>query len=142
MILIDTNVVSETWRPQPSFVVLTWLDAQTKDALFLCTPVLAELRFGAERLPPGSKRDRLRARIDELEAGYRDRVLPFDIGAASAFGVIGAQRERNGRRMEPVDAMIAAIAVAHGMKLATRDATDFADIGLDVINPFEAIVDR
>lgn len=142
MILIDTNVVSETWRPQPSFVVLAWLDAQTKDSLYICTPVLAELRFGSERLPLGSKRDRLRARIDALEAGYKDRILPFDIEAASAFGVIGAQRERVGRRMEPVDAMIAAIAVAHGMKLATRDTSDFGDIGLEVINPFEAIVDR
>jgi len=84
----------------------------------------------------------LSARINVLEAGYKDRILPFDIEAASAFGIIGAQRERAGRRMEPVDAMIAAITVAHGMKLATRDTSDFADIGLEVINPFEAIVDR
>lgn len=69
-------------------------------------------------------------------------MLSFGTAAAAAFGVIGAQRERLGRRIEPVDAMIAAIAIAHGMKLATRDTNDFTDIGLDLINPFEAIVGR
>ena len=141
MILLDTNVVSETWRPQPSRVVLAWLDAQPKDTLYLCTPVLAELRFGAERLPSGPKKDRLTARIHSLEAGYFDHIRTFDIEAASAFGRIGAQRERAGRRMEPLDAMIAAIALANGLKLATRDTDGFADIGLDVINPFELAVD-
>lgn len=142
MILLDTNIVSETWRPQPSPVVRAWLDAQAADQLFLCTPVLAELLFGAERLVAGSKKDRLIARIAKLQAGFEDRILAFDIDAAAAFGRIAAQREQAGRRMEPLDAMIAAIAVAHGMKVATRDTSDFADIGLDVINPFEAIVDR
>ncbi|MDP2410139.1 MAG: PIN domain-containing protein [Pseudolabrys sp.] len=142
MILLDTNVVSETWRPKPSLAVVTWLDAQPGDSLHLCTPVLAELHFGAQRLPTGSKRDRLIARIELLEKGYGDRMLSFGTAAAAAFGVIGAQRERLGRRIEPVDAMIAAIAIAHGMKLATRDTNDFTDIGLDLINPFEAIVGR
>lgn len=142
MILLDTNVVSEAWRPQPSRFVLAWLDAQPKDTLYLCTPVLAELRFGAERLPPGPKKDRLAARIDLLEAeGFKDRILTFDAAAASAFGRIGARRELAGRRMEPLDAMIAAIASTHDMMLATRDTNDFANIGLDVINPFEAMAD-
>jgi predicted nucleic acid-binding protein len=142
LILLDTNVVSETWRPQPSRTVQAWLDAQPKDTLYLCTPVLAELRFGAARLPPGSKKDRLTVRIDLLEAGYMDHIRTFDIESASAFGIIGARRELAGRRMEPLDAMIAAIALTNGLKLATRDTDGFADIGLDVINPFEAIVDR
>jgi predicted nucleic acid-binding protein len=143
LILLDTNVVSETWRPQPSPAVLTWLDGQARETLYICTPVLAELRFGAERLPPGARKDRLNARIDRLEAeGFKDRILTFDVAAAFAFGRIGAQRERAGRRMEPMDALIGAIALTHGLTLATRDTADFADIGLDVINPFEAVVDR
>jgi hypothetical protein len=142
LILLDTNVVSETWRPQPSPTVLAWLDVQAAEDLFLCTPVLAELRFGAERLPAGSKKDRLGARIHSLEAGYNNRILSFDLAAASAFGRIGAQRERSGRRMEPLDAMIAAIALANGLKLATRDTNDFTDIGLDLIDPFQMAVER
>ena len=41
MILLDTNVVSETMRPDPSVNVRGWLDAQRSEDLFLCVPVLA-----------------------------------------------------------------------------------------------------
>lgn len=143
MILLDTNVVSEPWRQTPSPAVVAWLDSQPADSLYLCTPVIAELRFGAERLAAGSRKDRLLDRIELLEnEGFQGRIFAFDLAAAAAFGRIGASRERVGRRMEPVDAMIAAIAISHGMKLATRDTNDFADIGLDVINPFEAVAAR
>jgi predicted nucleic acid-binding protein len=143
LILLDTNVVSEPWRQTPSPAVVAWLDSQPADSLYLCTPVIAELRFGAERLAAGSRKDRLLDRIELLEnEGFQGRIFAFDLAAATAFGRIGASRERVGRRMEPVDAMIAAIAISHGMKLATRDTNDFADIGLDVINPFEAVAAR
>lgn len=83
------------------------------------------------------------ALINQVEvSGFRARILPFDVAAAAAFGRVGAQREKSGRRMEPVDAMIAAIALSNGMTLATRDVADFAEIGLNVINPFEVAVSR
>ena len=143
MILLDTNVVSELWRPQSSPTVRAWLDMQDNTSLFICTPVLAELRFGAERLPEGRRKDVLIALINQVEvSGFRGRILPFDVAAAAVFGRVGAQRERSGRRMEAVDAMIAAIALSNGMTLATRDVADFAEIGLNVINPFEVAVSR
>lgn len=143
MILLDTNVVSEPWRLQPSGAVRTWLDAQDASTLYLCTPVLAELRFGAERLPRDARRRRLDENIDRLHVYvFRDRILPFDIAAAFEFGRVGALRERMSRRMEPLDAMIAAIALAHDFKLATRDIDDFTDLDLELINPFEASVER
>jgi predicted nucleic acid-binding protein len=139
LILLDTNIISESWRQSPGHVVVAWLDNQATDSLYLCTPVMAELRFGAERLSAGFRRDRLLTRIELLEnEGFQGRILDFDLAAAAAFGRIGAQRERIGRRMEPVDAMIAAIAISRGMQLATRDTGDFADIGLELINPFIA----
>jgi predicted nucleic acid-binding protein len=36
------------------------------------------------------------------------------------------------------NACTAAIALVHRAEIATRDTNDFADIGLTVINPFEA----
>lgn len=143
MILLDTNVVSEPWRPQPSTAVLSWLDAQDESSLYICTPVLAELRFGAERLPSGARKRRLDDQIGLLETkGFSDRILDFDIAAARAFGKIGAEREKVGRRMEPLDAMIAAIALARGLKIATRDEFDFSNIGIELINPFKVATVR
>ncbi len=100
MILLDTNIVSESWRPQPSGAVIAWLEAQPFNSLYVCAPVLAELRFGAERLDAGIRRDRVRASIDHLEYdGYRGRILFLDGPAAMEFGRLAAQRERAGRRM-------------------------------------------
>ena len=39
--------------------------------------------------------------------------------------------------MATADAVIAATALAQRASLATRDVADFADIGLDVINPWD-----
>ena len=137
MILLDTNVVSEHLRPRPVSVVLDWIDAQPAATLYICTPVLAELRFGAERLQAGRKQTRLRAAIDRIESDFfGGRILTFDAAAAAEYGRLTAKRERMGRRMELMDALIAAIALAQGANLATRDVADFADLGIEVVNPF------
>ena len=53
MILIDTNVVSEPWKPAPDARVLAWLDAQAIETLFLSAVTVAELRFGIAAMPEG-----------------------------------------------------------------------------------------
>ena len=135
--LLDTNVISEMWRPRPNPTVAEWLDAQPADRLYICAPVLAEIRFGIERLPDGPRKAFLADRWTDLAIkGYRGRVLDFDLAAAAHYGAITAHREKRGRRLEPIDAMIAAVALAHGMPLVTRDTNDFLDIGLQLIDPF------
>ncbi len=49
MIVLDTNVISELWRIEPDSNVLTWIDAQMVETLYLSTITVAELRFGLER---------------------------------------------------------------------------------------------
>ena len=139
MILLDTNVVSEGWRPRPDPRVVAWLNAQPANSIYLCTPVFAELRYGIEGLDATPRKDRLRAWVDRLETEvYPGRILPLDLMATHKFGRLSAHREKIGRRMEPMDALIAAIALANRMALATRSMNDFADLGLDLINPFGA----
>ena len=137
--LLDTNVISEMWRARPDVRVTTWLNAKNFDQLFICTPVLAEIRSGIERLDAGPRRQYLeRMAGDLIETVYRNRILDFDIDAALIFGRISAQRQRSGRRIELLDGMIAATALANRMPLVTRNVHDFSDIGLDVIDPFSA----
>jgi predicted nucleic acid-binding protein len=143
MIILDTNVVSEAFRAAPSTVVRTWLDAQTTTDLFLCTPVLAELRYGIERLPASARRENLELLLSNVESELFDnRILPFDRASACEFGRLQAQRAGIGRPMATMDALIAAIAISHHMAVATRDVVDFASLGLDLINPFEPAAAR
>ena len=143
MILLDTNVISEAFRIAPSAAVQAWLDAQTPADLFLCAPVLAELRYGIERLAAGARRAGLEQALSNVESDlFDDRVLPFDRTSAYEFGRVLARRASVGRPIATMDAMIAAIALSHRMAVATRDVIDFDDLGLNVINPFEPAAAR
>ena len=51
--LLDTNVVSEATRPQPSAMVLDWIAAQDGESLFISAITLGELRRGALFLAAG-----------------------------------------------------------------------------------------
>ena len=138
MILLDTNIVSDTYQPYPNLSVRNWLAAQRPVDLFICAPVLAELRYGAERLPDGGRRRRLEDWISKLEKdGFLDRILSFDQGAAMEFGKIFHRRKIAGRPMGVMDALIAAIARANGAAVATRDVDDFSNLDFEVVNPFE-----
>jgi predicted nucleic acid-binding protein len=137
MILLDTNVISENFRVNPNRLVLDWINSQAEGNLYLCAPVIAELRFGAERLAPGRKQTNLLAALNQAENYFSGRILPFDIAALAAYSRLMVKREQMGRRIELMDALIAAIALTNGAAVATRDTQDFADLGVNLINPFE-----
>jgi len=141
MILLDTNIVSENFRPQPNPAVVLWVDSQPTGSLYICTPVLAELRFGLEKLPTGQRKDALQTAIDRIENDYfRGRILALDINAAAEYGRLAASRQRIGRPIQQMDGLIAAIASINRLTIATRNTRDFADLGLDMVNPFELTI--
>lgn len=137
MILLDTNVISEATKAFPNRSVVAWIDSQDAEALFLCTPVIAELHYGTAKMAAGGRQHRLKAWVERLKIDlYAGRILPLDLAAAKEFGRLTAAREKIGRRIETMDALIAAIALTNRMALATRDTGGFADLRLDLINPF------
>ena len=136
MILLDTNVISEGLRQRPDVNVRTWLDAQPAEELFLCTPVLAELHYGAQLLPASMRRTKLEQSISDLMNAFGDRILTFDMAAALEYGKFVARRDRLGRATGSMDGVIAGIAMAHAAAIATRDSRGFDDVGIELIDPF------
>ena len=138
MIVLDTNVVSEPLRPQPSAAVLRWLDAQAPQSLYLTAVNLAELLAGVAALPDGRRRTELeRAMNQQVLPLFVQRTLAFDERAAHAFARIHAATQAAGRPIGFADGAIAAIALAHGFAVATRNVGDFAGTGVALINPWE-----
>jgi len=137
MIILDTNVVSEGLRRDAHPQVRIWLNAQPAEELFLCTPVMAELTYGVELLPAGARRRALEQAIASLEDAFAERILPFDLAAARAYGKFVATRDRLGRATGSMDGLIAGIALVHGAVIATRDTYRFDNAGIDLINPFD-----
>jgi predicted nucleic acid-binding protein len=137
VMVLDTNVVSELMRAAPESAVLNWLDAQPSSELWLTAVVAAELMFGVARLPEGGRKQQLAHNVAAmLEQDFAGQVLAYDLAAASIYAELVAQRERTGRPIAMADAQIAAICLAHGASLVTRNEKDFDGLGLMVINPW------
>ena len=138
MILIDTNVVSEPWKPVPDARVLDWLDAQAIETLFLSAITVAELRFGIAAMPEGKRRTVLHDRLkDEVLPLFSGRILPFDLDVSKAYATLMAAARGSGKAIGTADGYIAATALAHGFSVATRDVSPFEAAGLKVINPWD-----
>ncbi|MBZ9807632.1 type II toxin-antitoxin system VapC family toxin [Mesorhizobium sp. BR1-1-9] len=138
MILIDTNVISEPWKPAPDRRVIAWIDAQAVETLYLSAVTVAELRFGIAAMPAGQRRAVLHDRLEQdalpLFAG---RILPFDLDASRAYAKLMVQARASGKAIGNADGYIAATAAANGLTVATRDTSPFAAAGLNTINPWE-----
>ncbi|MDR0311930.1 MAG: type II toxin-antitoxin system VapC family toxin [Acidobacteriota bacterium] len=136
MIILDTNVVSETMKPEPDVNVLNWLDGQVSETLYLTSVTLAELLFGVAALPAGKRKNRLTAAIDGLIDLFAERTLPFDAIAARHYASLAVAARRKGRGFPAPDGYIAAIAAARGYLIASRDTAAFESAGLTVFNPW------
>lgn len=138
MILLDTNVLSEVMRKDPSVIVLRWLDTQPVEQIWVSAISRAEIFLGVRLLPEGKRRDALHAAaLGMFAEDFHNVCLAFDAMAADTYAEIVAERRSQGRPISVEDAQIAAIACARGLAIATRNTSDFEGInGLDLINPW------
>ena len=136
MILLDTNVISELMKRPSDPNVANWF--QTHDPrCFLPSPALAEMAFGIARLPYGTRRRELEAKLSEWRLRYAERTLSFTGTTAMIYGTVMAGALASGHNMSVVDAQIAAIAIEHSATLATRNVRDFKVTQVSLSNPWE-----
>jgi len=138
MIILDTNVVSETQKPDLDPKVMAWLDTLDLSSTYLTAITVAELLFGIDRLPEGKRKAVLSDGVSHLiETTFYGRILPFDATAAHVFGAMMATARRQGQTITFPDGAIAAIARGNNhATVATRDVTPFEAMRIDVINPW------
>ena len=137
MIILDTNVVSELLRPTPAPQVEAWLTAQDGALLYFTTVGEAELRHGVAILPMGTRRNAFATALEGmLEEDFRDRVLPFAREAARAYAAIATECRAAGRPISQFDCQNAAIALAQGASVATRNTGDYEGCGVELIDPW------
>lgn len=137
MIVLDTNVLSELLRPDPSPAVLDWFSRQDDARLFTTTLTKAEMLLGVRLLPPGKRQSLLEAAVQGLfDEDMVGKVLPFDGEAARCYAEVVTARRRLGRPVSQLDAQIAAIALSHRAVVATRNVKDFEGCGVEVVDPW------
>lgn len=137
MIVLDTNVLSESMRPIPEPKVLAWLERQTGNVLFTTAISRGEMLYGAYLLPASRRRDEMLREIEAIfSIDMAGRVLPYDEAAADAYAELAALRRAQGRPSSQSDLMIAGIVRSHGARLATRNLRDFEGCGISLFDPW------
>lgn len=131
--LLDTNVLSEVLRKQPSLAVMKALHALRPEQRFASEVTRYELRVGAAlRDDAGRLWQRTQQQVLTLV-----QWLPFDERSALAAADIGASLRQRGEPVEETDLFIAATALVHGFSVSTRNVRRFERVpGLVVENWF------
>ena len=131
--LLDTNVISELRKPRPHGAVLAWLQSVDNANLNLASVSLGEIQAGIEltREQDGAKASAIESWLDQLSQS--STILPMDGRAFQCWARL--MHRRSDTLYE--DAMIAAIALVHGLTVVTRNVRDFGNFDVDLFNPFE-----
>ena len=136
MYLIDTNIVSELAKTRAAPGVLAFIAdaAAANHPTYLSVISVGEIEFGIARLQHRGdlqQADRYAAFAVELRSQFADRILGIDQEVASVWGRIRVPNAHSA-----VDKLIAATAYVFGLIVVTRNESDFAGIGVPVLNPF------
>lgn len=138
--LLDTNVLSELMREQPAGAVVDWFAHNLRAAMHTSVITQAEILTGIALLPTGKRRTALAVAAEQMfEQDFAGRCLDFEAAGAKNYAIIVAGRTRSGQPISTEDAQIAAIALAAGLTVATRNTKDFEHIdGLRLADPWQA----
>jgi toxin FitB len=137
--LLDTNIISNATKPNPSPALLAWMADRADNDLFISALTVAEIRRGLLEKPAGKKRALLEAWFTGPEgpqALFSGRVLPFDEKAALIWARLMADGKVEGRPRSALDMIVAAVAEANGCVVVTDNERDFD--GLKFVNPLRA----
>jgi hypothetical protein len=132
MYLLDTNVVSELRRQRPHGAVVAWLRSLDQRDLFISAVTLGELQAGIEvtRERDATKATEIEAWVDRVSETWN--ILPMDTATFRMWARL--MHRRSDDLIE--DAMIAATARVHSLRVVTRNVKDFKHFGVSVLNPY------
>lgn len=134
--LLDTNIISNIVKPQPSESLLAWWSERKDEDLFIATLNVAEIWRGILQQPRGKRRSALEvwfAGPEGPQALFAGRVLSFDDKAALIWGRLMADGVAAGRPRSALDMIIASVAGANDCMVVTDNEKDF--LGLPFVNP-------
>ncbi|HDZ73223.1 MAG TPA: type II toxin-antitoxin system VapC family toxin [Aurantimonas coralicida] len=139
--LLDTNIISNVVKSQPSESLLVWMSRQRDEDLFIASLTVAEILRGVLEIPHGKKRDVLDKWFSGSEGPqtlFAGRILSFDDKAGLIWARLMAEGKAAGKPRSGLDMIIAAVAGANACVLVTDNEKDFA--GLQVVNPIRGVV--
>ncbi len=133
--LLDTDVLSQTVKAHPNLAVMAWLTTQPAQDLHISAITIHEIRLGSESMTEGRKRREIEDWLDQdIVIGFKDRILPIDADVANACAriIVTATKQAHNPSLE--DALIAATARVHNLRVATLNRKHFKRLGVDLVD--------
>lgn len=134
--LLDTCAISELVKPEPDRGVLAWFAQAQQDDQYLSVLTMGELERGILRLPGGKRKTALRQFMNQLLHHYQDRILSLESGALRQWAAESVRLEQQGQTVPLFDALLAATAQCHRLKVVTRNVKHFQPFHVAVENPW------
>jgi len=131
--LLDTCILNELLSPSPNPGLITWLDAQPEEMVFISVITLAELKQSIESVESGKTRSRMNEWLmNDLLVRFSGRINEIDAEVTLKWGEISAKAHNRGHMLNPIDTLNTAIAMIYSHTLVTTrtDAFDGADVRL------------
>ena len=139
--LLDTTIISNVVKSEPSESLLAWMSTQRDEDLFIASLTVAEIRRGILQKPRGKKRDALDNWFSGPEgpqALFAGRILSFDDRAGLIWARLMAEGKAAGQPRSGLDMIIAAVADANDCVVVTDNEKDF--IGVEIVNPMRGAI--
>ncbi len=135
--LLDTCLISELIKKTPETRVIEWVRQQPEERLYLSVLTQGELQKGIAKLKDQHRARKLQRWLDDdLLERFAGRVLDVTPAVARIWGRIQGKAEREGRRMQVIDSLIAATALNLGASMVTRNVEDVEASGVEIVNPW------
>jgi toxin FitB len=134
--LLDTNVVSELRRSSPTKSVVDFVSTSPLAGLYISTVTFAEIRFGIASLADPVRKEKLELWLELfVRPMFTGRVLELSEDVLFRWRLLVGLGRKSGRTFPQPDLLLASTALQHRMVLVTRNTSDFAESGVEVLNP-------
>lgn len=135
--LLDTCVISEIIRKKPNKNVISWIQNQNEDNLYLSVLTFGEIEKGIEKAPDETRKRNLQLWVEEdLKKRFESRIIPIDLRVSTKWGSIQGAAELLGKPMHAIDGLIAVSGLVHNCIVVTRNTSDMVQSSVELLNPW------
>lgn len=127
--LVDTNVISELFKPLPNPLVMTWLSSQNIIGISVIS--VEEIYYG---LSYKNAQKQLNWFHDFLR--YRCQIFSITPQIAQKCGELRAKLRQQGITRTQADLLIASTAYEYQLSIVTRNTKRLTNCDINIFNPF------
>lgn len=135
--LLDTCVISELIRPKPDHNVISWMQEQSENDLYLSVLTFGEIEKGIKKAANLTRKKNLQLWVEnDLKKRFEGRIIPIDLDVSIKWGDIQGAAELIGKSMPTIDGLIAVSGLTHNCVVVTRNSSDMVQSSVELINPW------